>query len=94
MAAWGNFSTGEELALGNQRENLMADDEKTAPAAQEAQAAKAMELKNAAPAPHHPAPERTASEGMNDTPNTKIAPSGAFDAEGQRPVLERSRKAR
>jgi len=31
---------------------------------------------------------------MNDIPNTGIASSGAFDAEGQRPVLERSRKAR
>ena len=47
-----------------------------------------------APDPRHPSPEPTARAGMNDTPNTKIAPSGAFDAEGQRPVLERSRKAR
>jgi hypothetical protein len=65
-----------------------------APAAQAAEAAKAMELKQAAPAPHHPASGRTADEGMNATPNEKIAPSGAFDAEGQRPVLERSRKSR
>lgn len=73
----------------------MTDKETTAaPAAQEAQAAKAMELKQAAPEPQHPASERTAHEGMNDTPNQKIAPSGAFDAEGQRPVLERSRKVR
>ncbi|MFN6980660.1 MAG: hypothetical protein ACK4NU_01895 [Brevundimonas sp.] len=71
------------------------DDEQTVkPAAQAAQAAKAMDLKKAVPDPHHPSPEPTAHEGMNDTPNTKIAPSGAFDAEGQRPVLERSRKAR
>ena len=28
------------------------------------------------------------------SPNKTIAPSGAFDAEGQRPVLERSRKVR
>ena len=66
----------------------------TAPATQEAQAAKAMELKQSAPEPHHPASERTAHEGMNDAPNLNIAPSGAFDAEGQRPVLERSRKVR
>jgi hypothetical protein len=73
----------------------MSDNEKSpAPAAQAAEAAKAMELKQAAPEPHHPAPGRTADEGMNATPNTRIAPSGAFDAEGQRPVLERSRKAR
>lgn len=72
----------------------MADADKTAPAAQEAHAAKAMDLKNAAPAPQHPSPERTAHEGMNDNPNTGIAPSGALNAEGQRPVLERSRKVR
>lgn len=66
----------------------------TTPAAQEAQAEKAMELKQSAPEPHHPLPERTSHEGMNDTPNPKIASSGAFDAEGQRPVLERSRKVR
>ncbi|MDO9474110.1 MAG: hypothetical protein Q7J28_13725 [Caulobacter sp.] len=72
----------------------MSKSEKTAPATQPDIAARAMELKNAAPAPNHPSPERTAHEGMNDTPNTGIAPSGAFDAEGQRPVLERSRKSR
>jgi hypothetical protein len=72
----------------------MTDNDKPAPAAQETCAAKAMELKNSAPAPQHPSPERTAHEGMKDTPNTGIAPSGAFNAEGQRPVLERSRKAR
>lgn len=72
----------------------MSNPEKTAPATQPDIAARAMELKNAAPAPKHPSPERTAHEGMNDTPNTGIAPSGAFDAEGQRPVLERSRKSR
>lgn len=56
---------------------------------------KAMALKTDAPAPPpRPSSERTANEGMNDTPNNGIAPSGAFNAEGQRPVLERSRKAR
>lgn len=53
----------------------------------------AMKRSNAAP-PRHPAPTRTADEGMASSPNTDIAPSGAFDAEGQRPVLERSRKVR
>lgn len=72
----------------------MPKDAKPAPASQQELAAKAMDLKNAAPAPHHPSPERMAHEGMNDTPNTRIAPSGAFDAEGHRPVLERSRKVR
>ncbi|HMO42721.1 MAG TPA: hypothetical protein PKB04_05250 [Phenylobacterium sp.] len=37
---------------------------------------------------------RTAHEGMNPQPNTGIAPSGALDAEGHKPVVERSRKAR
>ncbi|MFN4295456.1 MAG: hypothetical protein ACK4FB_01325 [Brevundimonas sp.] len=37
---------------------------------------------------------RNADEGLNPTPNAKIAPSGALNAEGQRPVLERSRKVR
>lgn len=72
----------------------MSKSEKSPPATQHDIAAKAMELKNAAPPPHHPSPERTAHEGMSDAPNTGIAPSGAFDAEGQRPVLERSRKSR
>ncbi|MGV8928904.1 MAG: hypothetical protein ACOH1E_04075 [Brevundimonas sp.] len=69
-------------------------DPNAGPAAQEALTAKAMTLKKDAPAPIHPASERTAHDGMNDTPNTGIAPSGAFGAEGQRPVLERSRKVR
>lgn len=64
------------------------------PAAQEAEAEKAMELKQSAPEPHHPGTGRTADEGMNNLPNTDIAPSGAFDAEGHKPVVERSRKAR
>lgn len=73
----------------------MSDNEtKTAPAAQAAQAARAMELKAAAPDPHHPASEPTANAGMNDLPNGGIAVSGALHAEGQKPVLERSRKAR
>lgn len=37
---------------------------------------------------------RTAGEGMQSVPNDRIAPSGALDAEGHRPVLERSRKVR
>jgi len=73
----------------------MTDKEQNAePAAQEAEAAKAMELKQSAADPRHPAPGRTADEGMNSLPNADIAPSGALDAEGYKPVLERSRKAR
>ncbi|NTS66274.1 hypothetical protein HRV97_14015 [Sphingomonas sp. HHU CXW] len=35
-----------------------------------------------------------AHEGVTSTPFEDQAPSGAFDAEGHRPVLERSRKVR
>lgn len=35
-----------------------------------------------------------ANEGMISIPFEDLAPSGAFDAEGHRPVLERSRKVR
>ena len=35
-----------------------------------------------------------AHEGIISTPFVDQAPSGAFDAEGHRPVLERSRKVR
>ena len=35
-----------------------------------------------------------ANEGIISTPFQDQAPSGAFDAEGHRPILERSRKVR
>lgn len=34
------------------------------------------------------------NEGMMSTPRSDYPQSGAFDAEGQRPALERSRKVR
>jgi hypothetical protein len=37
---------------------------------------------------------RTEHDGMRPIPNTGIAPSGALEQEGHRPVLERSRKVR
>lgn len=55
---------------------------------------KAMDLKSKATEQPHPESGKTADEGMNPTPRTGIAPSGAFGAEGQRPVLERSHKVR
>lgn len=63
-------------------------------AAQKAEAEKAMKLKAEAPPPSHPAPGRTADEGMQLTNERPGPPSGALDAEGHRPVLERSRKVR
>jgi len=72
----------------------MSDDQDPKPAAQAEYAKRAMELKAQAPEPAHPGAGKTSGEGMHPTPNTGIAPSGALNAEGQRPVLERSRKVR
>lgn len=55
---------------------------------------KAMDLKSKAMEQPHPDSGQTSDEGMNPTPRAGIAPSGAFGAEGQRPVLERSHKVR
>ncbi|MDP2212603.1 hypothetical protein [Phenylobacterium sp.] len=63
------------------------------PAAQADLSRQALKMKEAV-APAHPAPGQTAGEGMEPNPNGGIAPSGALDAEGHRPVLERSRKSR
>lgn len=58
-------------------------------------AAKAKKLKeDGVQAPDHPDGGRQSNEGMVSKPHTDQAPSGAFHAEGQRPVLERSRKVR
>lgn len=56
-------------------------------------AAKAEAMKNAAETPPRPEPEQTANEGMTNTGRGGNS-AGALDAEGQRPVLERSRKVR
>ena len=44
--------------------------------------------------PHHPPTDEHADKGMKSIPRQDQPPSGAFDAEGHRPVLERSRKVR
>lgn len=64
------------------------------PAAQLAPSKRALALKSAAPSPDHPVPDPTPDFGMQSTPQAGQAPSGALNAEGQRPVLERSRKVR
>jgi hypothetical protein len=46
-----------------------------------------------AEAPKRPK-SRTANKGMRSVPNETMAPSGALNEEGHRPVLERSRKVR
>lgn len=63
-------------------------------AAQSDAAQRALKMKNEAPDADRPAAGQTADRGMNPVPNSTIAPSGALDAEGHRPVVERSRKAR
>ena len=57
---------------------------------------KAMQLKtdNAPAQDHLDRQEDTAGDGPIAERNQNEPVSGAFDAEGQRPVLERSRKAR
>ena len=58
-------------------------------------AAKAMAVKAAgASPPTHPDAEDRSSPAFKSTPRPDYPPSGAFDAEGHRPVLERSRKDR
>ena len=60
-------------------------------AAQKAEAEKALKLKSEATPPPHPDPGQTADEGMQPGESSG-APMGALNAEGHRPVLERSRK--
>jgi len=72
----------------------MSKKDATPKAAQVELAETALKLKGERPEPAHPEPGKTAGEGMNPTPNAGIAPSGALNAEGHRPVLERSRKVR
>lgn len=63
--------------------------------AQEAKAKDALRQKNeGAQPPSHPPTEDHADKGMKSIPFEDQPPSGAFDAEGHRPVLERSRKVR
>lgn len=58
-------------------------------------ARRALRQAKAAESDKPPRPDsRTADEGMQPIVNEGIAPSGNFDAEGGRPVLERSRKVR
>lgn len=63
-------------------------------AAQPALSAKALRMKQSARQQPHPTAAPVGATGMRNNPNTGIAPSGAFDAEGDKPVLERSHQAR
>lgn len=57
-------------------------------------AKRALSMKNSGSIDPPRPSSRTAKHGMQPNPNTDIAPSGALKQEGQRPVLERSRKVR
>ncbi len=57
-------------------------------------AEQALRQKMAAQAPVYPHNARTPRQGPSETPRPDTPPSGALDAEGQRPVLERARKVR
>ncbi|HZF42638.1 MAG TPA: hypothetical protein VEZ48_04450 [Sphingomonadaceae bacterium] len=64
-------------------------------AAQAARSEFAFALKQAgASDPAHPETGEHADPGVKSIPRDDLPPSGAFDAEGHRPVLERSRKVR
>lgn len=65
----------------------------TAAQAENSQRALAMKQSGETP-PSHPAAVDTPNEGVISTPRPDHPSSGAFDAEGHRPVLERSRKVR
>lgn len=70
------------------------DDPKTA-TRQVAHSEKALALKQAgASDPAHPETGDHADLGVKSIPFEDQPPSGAFEAEGHRPVLERSRKVR
>lgn len=72
----------------------MTEPSRTDIAGQAQIARRALEMKSEGDKPSHPDAGRTAGEGMQVKEGSTGAVSGALDAEGHRPVLERSRKAR
>lgn len=84
------------LAAALKRINKEADRRRRAGARStlQANARRALAMKRAAGSQGEHPTSRTADEGMQPIPNEGIAPSGALDAEGYKPVLERSRKVR
>jgi len=55
---------------------------------------KALDMKREAESATQIPDDQTADKGMQNNPNEKIAPSGALNAEGHKPVLSRSRGVR
>lgn len=62
------------------------------PAAQQAQAQKALKEQVEARVERRPANSLSSNEGMISKPREDYPPSGAFDAEGREPALRRSRE--
>lgn len=82
------------LTLRISREQLRIHRNATAREDLQANARRALAMKQSASPDQDYPRSRTAGEGMRPIPNTGIAPSGALNQEGHRPVLERSRKVR
>jgi hypothetical protein len=55
---------------------------------------KALDMKRGSESATQIPDDQTAGKGMQSNPNEKIAPSGALNAEGHKPVLSRSRGVR
>lgn len=55
---------------------------------------KALDMKRGSESATQIPEDQTADKGMQNNPNEKIAPSGALNAEGHKPVLSRSRGVR
>ena len=91
----GSRAKAQVLAAAVKRVNKEVERRRASTARQDlvANARKALELTRSADEPDRPV-SRTADNGMHPIANRDIAPSGALNAEGHRPVLERSRKVR
>lgn len=79
-----------------ERATLQVDDKEAGESepSQKEIAQRALAMKKDGAATTHPENTPTADDGLNPTPRPDYPPSGAFDAEGHKPVLERSRKER
>ena len=76
-------------------EHAAPRDDKDAPAAiQAGLSQRALAMKQDGASTTHPQNSATPDEGLNPTPREDYPSSGAFDAEGFKPVLERSQKVR
>ncbi|WP_119680711.1 hypothetical protein [Indioceanicola profundi] len=96
----GTRAKRDVLAAALQRANKELDRRRTE-AAKDAtvkNANRALAMKRATEefrqADHPAADDRSAGEGMHPVPNEDIAPSGALNAEGHRPVVHRTRLPR